>query len=55
MLRSYDRVLLPEMNCGQLAMVLRAKYLVDIESYSRVEGRPLFAPEIEAAILERQS
>jgi 2-oxoglutarate ferredoxin oxidoreductase subunit alpha len=52
-LRSYDRVLLPEMNCGQLAMVLRAKYLVDIESYSRVEGRPLFAPEIEQAILER--
>lgn len=54
-LRSYDRVLLPEMNCGQLAMVLRAKYLVDVESYSRVEGRPLFAPEIETAILERQS
>ncbi|UTI65738.1 2-oxoacid:acceptor oxidoreductase subunit alpha [Paraconexibacter antarcticus] len=54
-LRSYDRVLLPEMNCGQLAMVLRAKYLVDIESYSRVEGRPLFAPEIEQAILERTS
>ncbi|WP_354699546.1 2-oxoglutarate oxidoreductase subunit KorA [Paraconexibacter sp. AEG42_29] len=52
-LRAYDRVLLPEMNCGQLASVLRAKFLVDVESYSRVEGRPLFAPEIETAILER--
>jgi 2-oxoglutarate ferredoxin oxidoreductase subunit alpha len=54
-LRSYDRVLLPEMNSGQLAMVLRSRFLVDVESYSRVEGRPLFAPEIEAAILERTS
>jgi 2-oxoglutarate ferredoxin oxidoreductase subunit alpha len=52
-LRSFQRVLLPEMNRGQLASVLRAEFLVDIESYSRVEGRPLFAPEIELAILER--
>jgi len=52
-LRSFERVLLPEMNRGQLAHELRAEFLVDIESYSRVEGRPLFAPEIELAILER--
>ena len=52
MLRSYRTVLVPEMNSGQLAHVLRAKYLVDIRSHARVEGRPLFAAEIEQAILE---
>ena len=48
-LRSFDRVLVPEMNTGQLAQVLRAKYLVDVESYSKVQGQPLFAAEIEHA------
>jgi 2-oxoglutarate/2-oxoacid ferredoxin oxidoreductase subunit alpha len=51
-LRSYRHVLLPEMNSGQLARVLRSEYLVDVRSYTRVEGRPLFAAEIEQAILE---
>lgn len=51
-LRAYRRVLLPEMNSGQLARVLRSEYLVDVRSYTRVEGRPLFAAEIEQAILE---
>ena len=40
------------MNSGQLMRVLRAEYLVDVHGYSRVEGRPLFAAEIEKAILE---
>lgn len=53
-LRSYDRVLVPEMNSGQLAAVLRAKYLIDIESHTKVAGQPLHAAEIEAAIEERQ-
>jgi 2-oxoglutarate/2-oxoacid ferredoxin oxidoreductase subunit alpha len=51
-LRAYRRVLVPEMNSGQLARVLRSEYLVDVRSYTRVEGRPLFAAEIEQAILE---
>jgi 2-oxoglutarate ferredoxin oxidoreductase subunit alpha len=51
-LRAYRRVLLPEMNSGQLARMLRAEYLVDVTSYTRVEGRPLLAGEIEQAILE---
>ncbi|HKE79748.1 MAG TPA: 2-oxoacid:acceptor oxidoreductase subunit alpha [Solirubrobacteraceae bacterium] len=51
-LRAYRKVLLPEMNSGQLARVLRAEYLVDVTSYTRVEGRPLLAGEIEQAILE---
>jgi 2-oxoglutarate/2-oxoacid ferredoxin oxidoreductase subunit alpha len=50
-LRAYPRVLLPEMNSGQLARVLRSEYLVDVRSHTRVEGRPLFAAEIEQAIL----
>jgi 2-oxoglutarate/2-oxoacid ferredoxin oxidoreductase subunit alpha len=54
-LRAYRRVLLPEMNSGQLARVLRSEYLVDVRSYTRVEGRPLFAAEIEQAILEEIS
>ncbi len=53
-LRSFDRVLVPEMNTGQLAQVLRAKFLVDVESFSKVQGQPLFASEIEEQIVERQ-
>ncbi|HEY2161992.1 MAG TPA: 2-oxoacid:acceptor oxidoreductase subunit alpha, partial [Solirubrobacteraceae bacterium] len=53
-LRSYDRVLVPEMNSGQLAQVLRGRFLVDVESLTKVQGLPLFTSEIEAAIEERQ-
>lgn len=45
-LRSYDRVIVPEMNLGQLAMILRARYLVDCESYSRVRGLPISLSEL---------
>jgi len=51
-LRSYRRVLVPEMNSGQLAYVLRAEYLVDVASHTKVEGRTLFAAELEEAILK---
>jgi len=53
-LRSFDRVLVPELNSGQLAQILRAKFLVDVESYCKVQGEPLFAGEIEQQIVERQ-
>jgi 2-oxoglutarate ferredoxin oxidoreductase subunit alpha len=53
-LRSFDRVLVPEMNTGQLAQVLRAKFLVDIESFCKVQGQPLFASEVAQQIGERQ-
>ena len=52
-LRAYDRVLVPEMNSGQLAHELRARYLIDVESYSKVQGQPLLPSELEQAILER--
>ena len=51
-LRSYQRVLVPEMNSGQLARVLRAEYLVDVASHTKIEGRTLFAAELEDAILK---
>ena len=53
-LRSFDRVLVPELNTGQLSKLLRAKYLVDVESFCKVQGQPLFAAEIEEQIAERQ-
>jgi 2-oxoglutarate ferredoxin oxidoreductase subunit alpha len=53
-LRSFDQVLVPEMNTGQLAQILRARYLVDVESFTKVQGQPLFAGEIEQQIAERQ-
>jgi len=53
-LRSFDRVVVAEMNTGQLARVLRARYLVDVESFCKVQGLPLYAAEIEREIAERQ-
>ena len=50
-LRRYERVIVPEMNLGQLAMVLRAKYLVDVVSYSRVRGLPISPGEFEPDLL----
>jgi 2-oxoglutarate ferredoxin oxidoreductase subunit alpha len=52
-LRRYERVLVPEMNTGQLAELLRARYLVDVESYCKVEGQPLYAAELEREIEAR--
>jgi 2-oxoglutarate ferredoxin oxidoreductase subunit alpha len=49
-LKSYDRVLVPEMNSGQLLQLLRARYLVDAVGYNRVTGKPFKAGEIHDAI-----
>ena len=49
-LRRYEKVLIPEMNLGQLAMLLRAEFLVDAVSYTKVRGRPLGASELEDVI-----
>jgi 2-oxoglutarate/2-oxoacid ferredoxin oxidoreductase subunit alpha len=52
-LQRYERVLVPEMNTGQLAQILRGEFLVDVESYCKLEGKPLFAAELEREFLER--
>ncbi len=54
-LRSYERVLVPEMNSGQLAHELRARYLVDVETYAKVQGQPLLPSEMEREIWQRLS
>jgi len=51
-LKRYDKVLVPEMNLGQLSLLLRAKYLVDIVGYNQVRGLPLKAAELADAIGE---
>ncbi|HHU39347.1 MAG TPA: 2-oxoacid:acceptor oxidoreductase subunit alpha [Propionibacterium sp.] len=51
-LRAYDRVVVPEMNSGQLAMILRAKYLVDVQSYSRVRGLPISPAELAPHLVD---
>ncbi len=49
-LRRYRRVLVPEMNLGQLALLLRARYLVDAVGYNRVRGVPFTSAELADAI-----
>ena len=51
--RSYDKVLIPEMNTGQLATIIRGEFLVDALSYARVDGLPIFAEELDDVITER--
>src|SRR5262249_1554453 len=51
-LRRYPRVLRPERNPGQLAKLLRAAFLVDAHTVSKVQGVPFTAGELEAAILK---
>lgn len=51
LLKGYDKVLVPEMNTGQLKTVLRDQFLVDAKPLNKVSGQPFRIAEIEAAIL----
>jgi 2-oxoglutarate ferredoxin oxidoreductase subunit alpha len=51
LLRRYKKVLVPEMNMGQLSRLLRAEFLVDAQSLNKIQGAPFKASEIEAAML----
>jgi 2-oxoglutarate/2-oxoacid ferredoxin oxidoreductase subunit alpha len=51
-LRQYPKILVPEMNLGQLSRLVRAEYLVDAQTLSKVQGIPFRAAGIEAKILE---
>jgi 2-oxoglutarate ferredoxin oxidoreductase subunit alpha len=48
----YKKILVPEMNMGQLVMLLRAKYLVDAQGYNKIQGKPFKTSEIENKIEE---
>ena len=51
-IKRYKQVLVPEMNMGQLVMVLRAKFLVDAQGYNKIQGKPFKQIEIEQKIEE---
>jgi len=51
-LSRFDKVLLPEMNMGQLALLLRARFLKDVISYTKVQGRPFFRQQVFDKIVE---
>jgi 2-oxoglutarate ferredoxin oxidoreductase subunit alpha len=51
-LSRYDRVVVPEMNLGQLALLLRARYLVDVVSHTKVAGLPFRAEELETVLTD---
>jgi 2-oxoglutarate ferredoxin oxidoreductase subunit alpha len=51
-LRRYEKVVIPEMNLGQLAHVIRARYLVDAIAYNQVRGLPFTFGELEAMLEE---
>jgi 2-oxoglutarate ferredoxin oxidoreductase subunit alpha len=49
-MRRYKRVLVPELNLGQLVKMIRAKYLIDARSYPKIQGKPFKESEIVEAI-----
>jgi 2-oxoglutarate ferredoxin oxidoreductase subunit alpha len=51
-LRSYDKILIPELNTGQLLKVIRAEYLIDAVGLNKVAGEPFKVSEISDKILE---
>jgi 2-oxoglutarate/2-oxoacid ferredoxin oxidoreductase subunit alpha len=51
--RAYDKVLVPETNTGQLVKMIRGEFLVDAQSYTKIEGLPIFAEELDDVIMER--
>ncbi|WP_053704232.1 2-oxoacid:acceptor oxidoreductase subunit alpha [Streptomyces sp. WM6368] len=51
-LERYEKVVVPEMNLGQLATLIRAKYLVDAQSYNQVNGMPFKAEQLATVLKE---
>jgi 2-oxoglutarate/2-oxoacid ferredoxin oxidoreductase subunit alpha len=51
-LRRFRKVLVPELNAGQLRLLLRSKYLVDAEGLNKVQGKPFLIGEIEEKVEE---
>jgi 2-oxoglutarate ferredoxin oxidoreductase subunit alpha len=51
-LRSYDKVVIPEMNLGQLSQLIRGRFLVDAIGYNKVRGLPFTSAELETVLEE---
>ncbi len=54
LLSGFDRLLIPEMNSGQLLQLIRAKYLLPAEGYSKVQGLPFTTQELKNRIIQMQ-
>ena len=54
-LKRFKKIIVPELNTGQLCWLLRAKYLVPAEGLNKVQGKPFLVSEIEAAIEKKLS
>ena len=52
-LKSYDKVLIPELNTGQLRLLIRATYLVDAVGFNKIQGKPFLVHEIVHQIDKR--
>ena len=50
LMKRFDRVLIPEMNMGQLAQIIRSEYLIPAESHPKVQGQPFKIEEVEELI-----
>ncbi|MGD7651980.1 MAG: 2-oxoacid:acceptor oxidoreductase subunit alpha [Verrucomicrobiales bacterium] len=53
LINGFDKVLVPELNTGQLSMILRSRFLVDAKSLTKIKGRPFKVSEIREAILNQ--
>ncbi len=51
LLRSFDKVLIPEINNGQLIKVIRDKYLIDAKGLNKIQGVPFTSAEIKEKII----
>jgi len=51
-LKNFKRVLIPEINNGQLSKIIREKYLINVEQYNKIQGIPIAKSELKHAILE---
>ena len=52
-LRRFDKVIVPELNMGQLSKLVRAEFLIDAQSINKMQGQPFRSSELEQMILER--
>ena len=51
-MENFKQVVIPELNMGQLSMVLRAKMLIDVKSISKVQGKPFKEMELVNRVLD---
>jgi 2-oxoglutarate ferredoxin oxidoreductase subunit alpha len=49
-LKNFDKILIPELNMGQLSLLIRARYLIDTESLNKVKGKPFTVSELVTEI-----